>query len=776
MGKKKPSKTDRSKMKKEEEEKTVEEEEEERLRILEEQKRKQIEARILKLERQKLENEEKKCRRLEMGELMSMLFASKSRLQANDDKRRKEAKWARYMRCDGSPDPTIQGEINTYINLRLEDTAETDVERILKDTVLDLTLIAELESLLIDTPLEDLPQRERDRYRETIGEIQHLVQVKLDAASLKILCDASSLQDPETSNLQYTIRNADIVLCVWGNLSKNPRIKSFEFTNAGCSFDIPRQLTLSDCAIRYMRTTFDHFSAYSKSFYPRCKFKEPVELPQPEEEVTKEEIVEPAPAVLPEGEASFDLQALLEQEEQREQREQRKEHRGDKRKKKSKGKSLKGALTLEATDDDKPIPVQEQRPVIEEDYKDPPTPEPLEWEDFDEEDNVVDLRAYHVVGGIFTFDLLCLPPQPKVCKNWTITQLVVPEKLQFLDYVVDVPQVSSAQEKTSKDKEDKRDEKPPINITLNLPHNVLFLEEPQLAWWDANKQYWRTDGLSIVSFDEENQILKFSASRFGPMCLLQDSHINMPFQSWELRPHGINAAVLTIIAAISEIEIEIKDGLCCLSKPSNKPELSHLQNQWVTVKELVENMRKAGLNVFPAEDSSKFVTVQNKKPDKHPLIVGQLYSLMGLVASAMAFSWSKWNSDVESSTVVLLAAESLNDEALLEEDWSVYMATKRRFMKLKMNEFDEEFNEEMAEDIKIDFSIKGMKRADFKSAFDHLGDVPTRLRRLTFKSNLYHYAKANLSGEALMKIDKTSKEFSDCVQQLLNATQVLTFS
>lgn len=60
---------------------------------------------------------------------------------------------------------------------------------------------------------------------QTIGEIQHLVQVKLDAASLKILCDASSLQDPETSNLQYTIRNADIVLCVWGNLSKNPRLK-----------------------------------------------------------------------------------------------------------------------------------------------------------------------------------------------------------------------------------------------------------------------------------------------------------------------------------------------------------------------------------------------------------------------------------------------------------------------------------------------------------------------------------------------------------------------
>lgn len=52
------------------------------------------------------------------------------------------------MRCDGSPDPTIQGEINTYINLRLEDTAETDVERILKDTVLDLTVCALKSSII----------------------------------------------------------------------------------------------------------------------------------------------------------------------------------------------------------------------------------------------------------------------------------------------------------------------------------------------------------------------------------------------------------------------------------------------------------------------------------------------------------------------------------------------------------------------------------------------------------------------------------------------------
>ncbi len=42
------------------------------------------------------------------------------------------------------------------------------------------------------------------------------------------------------------------------------------------------------------------------------------------------------------------------------------------------------------------------------------------------------------------------------------------------------------------------------------------------------------------------------------MALAQDAHINMPFQSWEIRPKGVNHSLLTVIAAIVEVEIEIK--------------------------------------------------------------------------------------------------------------------------------------------------------------------------------------------------------------------------
>ena len=37
----------------------------------------------------------------------------------------------------------------------------------------------------------------------------------------------------------------------------------------------------------------------------------------------------------------------------------------------------------------------------------------------------------------------------------------------------------------------------------------------------------------------------------------------------------------------------------------------------------------------------------------------------------------------------------------VQEDWSLFMANKRRFIKLKMTEFDEEFSDEMAEGIVV---------------------------------------------------------------------------
>jgi len=61
-----------------------------------------------------------------------------------------------------------------------------------------------------------------------------------------------------------------------------------------------------------------------------------------------------------------------------------------------------------------------------------------------------------------------------------------------------------------------------------------------------------------LDYDEAKRRLSFKTNKFGVFCLLQDTHLNMPFQSWELVPMGQDGAKLTITAAIAEIQIEIK--------------------------------------------------------------------------------------------------------------------------------------------------------------------------------------------------------------------------
>ncbi|XP_063397948.1 dynein axonemal intermediate chain 7-like isoform X1 [Mytilus trossulus] len=745
QGKQKLSKAEKEKLKAEEEARRAEEEEENRKKALEEEKERKVRQKEQEAERKQQENEEKKTRMIEMTQLDQLQEANREALHNLHDERRKKAKWARYMRCDGSPDPTVPGEINTYINLRLEDNEVDSIEQVLKKCELDSSLINELEYLLEDTPKEELTDRDKANYKETMGELQTLMKLKVDGATLRLLQEATDRADPETFNLQYAIKTDDVTLSVWGNLSKNPRIKSFEFTKQGLTFEIPRQQTLSDCAVRVLDPKYDHYSPTCKSFYPRQKVKEvPV-------------VAEPAPEE--------------QTEEKKEDEEEKKEEEPEQVEKEETDLNAYLKDLNEENKEEEEAPKEEEKveEVIEE-YENPKTPEPVEWEDFEEDDDVIDLRAYNIVGGVFHFDLMQLPPQPKVCNKWTITRLVDPPEIEYIDYVADTVATSPKENQSSGNtptQADKRDEKPAIGVMMKLPEDVLFCEEPLVARWDHKRKHWRQDGFTDPKYNEENRTFSFKTAYYGNMALLQDTHQNMPFQCWDIRPHKTNAAVFSITAAIAEIEIEIKDAMCCLSKykPEERPELDHIMNKWVTPKELIKLMRLAGVNVFPAEDSSKYVSIRNK----HPIIVDKLYQQIALTASAMAFSSSRWNNEEDeeeeeegekkegekeepvvgggkSEKVLFQAFEPLADEPVTEDEWNIFMMTKTRTMVLELKEDSDAYNE----DIKVDSK---------------------------FRSNLYHLSREEFcSNEGQSRIDETSFEFVDCVYQLLSATKVVTYS
>uniref|UniRef100_A0A0B7AJV5 IC97/Casc1 N-terminal domain-containing protein n=1 Tax=Arion vulgaris TaxID=1028688 RepID=A0A0B7AJV5_9EUPU len=712
MGKKK-KKTGKDSKKKEEQEKKALEEEQAKLRANADAKLQKIREAEERIIRAKQENEERKTRKLEMTELTEILNRNETQLKELNQSRRVQTKWARYMRCDGSPDPVNQGEINTYINLRLQDNTNNDAESVLRDSHLDLMLIEELKFTLMDMPLEEISNNEGNLYKETIEKLENLISTKLDLATLNVLCDTTALANSDTGNLQHVVVNDDIALCVWGNIAKNPRIKSIEFPEIHFTFDIPRVLALGDCAVRALITKYDHYSSTSKAIIPRIKQKEE----------------EPVPVEI-EGEDKKDDDKNTEEEIENPDKEKVQEEENEEPE-----IDIMDALKQAKLNEDLEEQKQEEEPVeiIEEDFLDPSTPELPEWEDFDEEDDVIDLRAYDVLGGAFMLNLLQMPPQPKTVESWIITQCVDPPQICFQDYVADVVSTESGK--------DKKDERLPININMVLPEDVMFLEQPQVARWDYERKFWTIQGFSDLAFNEEARTFGFKTTKFGTFCLLQDSYINMPFQSWDIRPHKLNSAVFSITAAIVDIQIEIKDSLCCLCQPRDRPELKSVRDKWVTPAELIIIMKKAGINIFPSEDSSKFVSIQHK----HPLVEERMYQQMALTASSMAYAWSKWNSERGSGEIIFQGAEAMEDGHLMEEEWSVYMATKRRVVKLKLSEYEESFNEESQNEA-------------------------------MFRSNLYHLVATITSENAQTRINETNFQFIDCVYQLLKATRVLTYS
>ena len=80
---------------------------------------------------------------------------------------------------------------------------------------------------------------------------------------------------------------------------------------------------------------------------------------------------------------------------------------------------------LKAMDEDGDLEEEAEAPPEEDEedeMPDEPTPEPPDWEDFDQDEDVVDLRAWSPLGGVIHFNLLHLPPQPKQAKGWIMTQ------------------------------------------------------------------------------------------------------------------------------------------------------------------------------------------------------------------------------------------------------------------------------------------------------------------------------------------------------------------
>ncbi|XP_053934523.1 dynein axonemal intermediate chain 7 isoform X2 [Cuculus canorus] len=640
MGPKKKKKSGGKKVSKAERLRLQKEEEEERRLKEEEEARLQAEQEAARLEKERIQQElmeklmakEQERRESELAELHSLEQKFLSAQQWKTDYRAR-AKWEHYLSCDGSPDPTVLQEINTFMSLWREDQNE-NIQLVMKKGELLLNLIEKLQFLLLDTPPNEITEKETVQYQESILELRNLLHQKYNGATELLLKTANMYEDSDTGNMQAVIKDKNITFCIWANLKKKVRFKNHKFCDAQHGFDLPKSLAVSSVAIRILHTHYDHVSPLwlQCQSVPELEVLDSKELIQhskdnreePEEEGKKAR-EEPNMSTEEEMWSNARNNAISFQE-----------------------NSNKTADVNEITEEEAEkkseildVPSEVQNPPMQE--------ETNEKEEVITDENIVDLQQFVPVGGVYHIDALQLPPQVKQIKDWSMVELL-DVGLEAFPYPTE-----EAEDATHT----------AIKITLRLSDNVMYFEDPVVARWDAAG-------------------------------LLQDAHLNMPYRAWELQPTGVDEALLTVTTVFATVQIQIKGNQCMLYSVlvEEKDVLSHLTGKWISPVELRTVLKKAGVNIFPGEYSHKYISVKKKAP----LAEVRAYQQMALVASAFAFAWSKWNLEAGQEQVVFKVSEHLKADSVKDEDWSLYLFNGRKAQKLKITETSEAFSEELEED------------------------------------------------------------------------------
>ncbi|XP_072855787.2 dynein axonemal intermediate chain 7 isoform X1 [Pogona vitticeps] len=713
-GKKKISKAERLRLLKEEEERRLFEEEQARLRAeLEEAARLEREQ-LEREKRERLEAKDEERRGIELAELQVLEenFFTASQLKM---KSRALAKWKHYTGCDGSPDPTVAQEINTFISLWREDK-NNDIYNVIETGNRVLELIEKLELCILDTPFHELTPSEVSQYQDTIIQLQSLLHQKYKEATEELLKQASSYAESESGNMEVVIKKKNITLCVWANLKKNPRFRSqcfYDEEKEPCNgFELPKPLAICDIAVRILHTHYDHLSPCP--MFP----KEPpkLEMPAPKPLVSVSSV---------EGKGKTDRTSPSRAESQSDATADR-------------TRSLSHVLSNE----DMKSVIQETENASGSDTRISSIiqtvsraqvsslhiPEVTELEPLEE--FVVDLHQFMPVGGVYHFDALKLPPQAKQVKGWTMVEML-DTGLEVWPYVAVCEENEDPSAVT-------------VGITVRLLDNVIYFEEPLLARWDAAGKSWRTDDIGEVVYHMKEKEITFKMNGFFTVTLLQDAHLNMPYQSWELRPLGVDEAILIIFTTFAEVQIHIKANQCMLAGVTTMEDtdlLSEHKGKWTTPLALMMSLKRAGMNIFPAEYSSKYVSINAKAL----LAEVTSYQQMALVASAFAFGWSKWNSESGEDNVVFKACEHLTDGPVQEENWALYMFNGQRAQRLEITEDSDAFSRNIAENTE-------------------------------FHSTLYHLIRDASSEEGLQRVSRAHCLFIDTVYQLLLATKLLTYA
>ncbi|XP_053595939.1 uncharacterized protein LOC103573796 isoform X4 [Microplitis demolitor] len=313
----------------------------------------------------------------------------------------------------------------------------------------------------------------------------------------------------------------------------------------------------------------------------------------------------------------------------------------------------------------------------------------------------INLRKYRILGGVYHIDLIYQPPQPKDMRgDIFLTTLQLPKVLRYVSFLrpYKAPPPAPDAERTPEviEAEMKALEaamEALVLVTFKLPESVLWFEPPLVAHWIDDKKIWSTQDVHDIKYNEEKQIITFRTGRLGIHGLAAFKFINLPFQSWELKPETgkTGGVTLNISAAIVQVEFVVRENLVCLNSliGGTTTALQDLVGKYMKLDILIRKMRSGGCDLFPERDTFSYIKGLQVK---HPIAEKHLQSCMGLLSTAYMFAWSRWNATVSARQIIIQIKE-LHGCVAKEQTNMMLMVTPLRTTLIDCTEVGSEFSD-----------------------------------------------------------------------------------
>ncbi|KAK5638603.1 hypothetical protein RI129_012898 [Pyrocoelia pectoralis] len=668
-------------------------------------------------------------------------------------KRREEMEWMQYLKCDGLPNPRLCVQMNTYLLLWDEVLNKTTMEEATFRTKEVLKLMEELTTF-IDNPLGAL-ESEIENCRWIYGLFREHQQKSLDIATYKILRDVSQkMNSIQLTKADFNITEEYFTISLWTMVSvpkpypnprAPPRLPPLPFCTVNehiiiiycrprveVSFPLLKMNVvlplIIDCyllAIRAMYLKYDHLSDCTASY------KEP-----------------PTPAAYSENIYNSILNEwyskLIYKYEQ---------YRIIKKKE---------GVKVPKQDYDREAGIMPYVPYVR--MPTSPSTHVIAEEDVlyaelrkslitPVEPNVINLRKYIVLGGIFFVDLYFQPPQPQklVSMEMTVTRLLVPKFLNEVRFRVPykapppntIKKTSNPAELEAENKKFEGEMDKLIFVSLQLPEHVMWLDPPIICQWQKEKKVWSTAEIHDYKYLEETASVTFRSTSFGCFAFAVNRYTNLPYQTWDLKPETNGTVTLQITAAILVITFNIKEDNISISQMQNAPNkcLKPYLGKYVKLPKLKRILLDVGIDIFPSFDSFCYV---KESCEKHWPMEKHTYFQMAQLSCCYNFSWSRWNT-VAGRRGIIMQMRGYKPERNKQTPYSMLYITPLKAELITCTEVSATF-------------------------------LPEPVEGMLFYADLYALFKGTCNLIQKTKVQNASSLLIGTVAELLLSTRILSFS